>query len=103
MRTYDVHVGDGGRRVHNFRAHIRAASPSEALLAARRAMPTPAWHGLVSVFQHRRLRRRALVGTFLADGPDDGSAGVREPRRPLPAPPSLEVARQPLVEEGPRA
>jgi hypothetical protein len=43
-----------------------------------------------AVFKHRRGRSRALVGYFLAPGDgDDGSAGVREPRRPPPAPPGL--------------
>ncbi|GAB3441508.1 hypothetical protein GCM10027517_17670 [Phycicoccus ginsengisoli] len=89
MATYDVHVGDG-RVVRDFRAQISAASPSEAVLAARRAMPAPAWHGVVTVYRHRRLRGRALVGTYAAGGPgDDGTAGVREPRRPLPGPPGI--------------
>jgi len=89
MATYDVHVGGPGR-VRTFRAHIEAASPAEALMAARRSVPAPAWHGQVSVYRHRRLRGRRLVGTYLAGDPgDDGLAGVREPRRPAPGPPGL--------------
>ncbi|HET8767739.1 MAG TPA: hypothetical protein VFM86_10485 [Pedococcus sp.] len=101
MATYDVHVGDG-RVVRDFRAHITAASPSEAVQAARRAIPEPAWHGLVTVFRHRRLRGRALVGTYAAGGRgDDGSAGVREPRRPLPTPPGLSCEAEPPVPQRP--
>ena len=44
---------------------------------------------LYAVYRHRRVRGRRLVGAFAPDGPDDGLAGVREPRRPLPTPPSL--------------
>jgi hypothetical protein len=88
MATYDVHVGDG-RRVRDFRASLEAASPSEAVMLARRAIPAPAWHGQVDVYRHRRLRGRLLVGTYVAGGPDDGTAGVREPRRPRPAPPDV--------------
>ena len=98
MRSYDVHVRDGMGRVRDFRAHILAASPSEAVLAARRVMPESVWHGMVQVYHRRRLRGRALVGTYVAGGPDDGLAGVREPRRPLPAPPGDSVAIEPLVE-----
>ena len=87
MATYDVHVGDSGR-ARTFRAHIDAASPSEAVMIARRSIPEPAWHGQVAVYRHRRLRGRRLVGTYLAGG-DDGLGGVREPRRPLRTPPSL--------------
>jgi hypothetical protein len=46
-----------------------------------------------TVRRHRLLRRSLkLLGSWdLGDG-DDGTAGVREPRRPKPAPPSLRVA-----------
>lgn len=50
--------------------------------------------GHVSTVRRRRLLRRSLnlLGSWgLGDG-DDGSAGVREPRRPLPNPPSLRMA-----------
>ena len=44
-----------------------------------------------AVYRHRRVRGRRLVGLFAGPGADGGPAGVREPRRPLPAPPSLDV------------
>lgn len=89
-----MHVGDG-LVVRDFRSQISAVSPSEAVQAARRAMPAPVWHGWVTVYRHRRLRGRTLVGTYAAGGPgDDGWAGVREPRRPLPDPPVLSRAAE---------
>jgi hypothetical protein len=45
-----------------------------------------------AVYRHRRLRPRTFVGLFAGPGgmgPDDGAAGVREPRRPLPTPSGL--------------
>jgi hypothetical protein len=43
----------------------------------------------------RRRRSTVLTGSANGpDGPDDGGrAGVREPRRPKPTPPSLRAAR----------
>ncbi len=42
----------------------------------------------------RRLGRR-WSGTFIPDGGDDGSAGVREPRRPYPSAGGAAVALEP--------
>jgi hypothetical protein len=35
------------------------------------------------------VRGRRLVAVFMGPGDDDGTAGVREPRRPRPTLPSL--------------
>lgn len=94
MARFDVVLQDARGSRRNCRLHLEAPSASEALVRARAAMGAaggPFEPGFrYAVFRHRRGRRRALVGYFLppSDG-DDGSAGVREPRRPLPAPPSL--------------
>jgi hypothetical protein len=49
----------------------------------------------LAIVTRKGLRRRATVLTGNpAGGPDDGGlAGVREPRRPKPTPPSLRAAR----------
>lgn len=90
MSRYDVVLQgvDGAQRA--CRLHIEAGSPGEAVWQARRAMGasvTPTSGALYAVYRHRRVRGRRLVGLF--GGDDDGSAGVREPRRPRPDLPSL--------------
>jgi hypothetical protein len=91
MTTYDVHRQAGGHASQRAaRLHLPADSAGEAVALARRALG--AEHPEVyAVYRHRRLRRRKFVGLFAGPGagPDDGTAGVREPRRPLPSPPSL--------------
>ena len=89
MAIFEVRLRDhrGDRR--NSAATVSAASPSEALMLARATLTTASGAHLYAVYRHRKLRRRKLVGTFPAGGGDDGLAGVREPRRPHPAPPSL--------------
>lgn len=89
MASYDVVLQDraGGQR--NCRLQVHAASPSEAVMWARASMPLSTEDHLYAVYRHRRARGRKLVGLFAGVGGDDGTAGVREPRRPLPAPPSL--------------
>jgi hypothetical protein len=90
MATYDVQVHDRRGAMRHVLAHVDAASPSEAVVAARRLLPVASTLELYAVYRHRRLRGRQLVGTYPAGGgDDDGLAGVREPRRPHPAPPSL--------------
>ena len=89
MATYDVQVRDHTGAMRNHRLHIEAASPSEAVMLARRQMPRPPGLEAYAVYRHRRLRGRKLVGLYPAGDGDDGTAGVREPRRPHPAPPSL--------------
>lgn len=89
MARFEVRLRDHrGDRRHGA-AVVSAASPAEALALARASMTAPSGAHLYAVYRQRRLRRRKLVGTFPAGGGDDGLAGVREPRRPLPTPPSL--------------
>jgi len=46
-----------------------------------------------TVRQRKRLRRSpVLLGSWALGDGDDGTAGVREPRRPLPNPPHLRMA-----------
>lgn len=73
---------------------VRADSPGEAVMLAgptlrRVAERDHTQADLYAVYRHRRVRGRRLVGAFSPDGPEGGTAGVREPRRPLPTPPSL--------------
>jgi hypothetical protein len=96
MATYDVQVHDRVGIMRSCRLHLHAGSPSEAVMLARRAMPDPPGAELFTVYRHRRLGRRKLVGSFpAAGGGDDGLAGVREPRRPRPTPPSLRAEADP--------
>jgi hypothetical protein len=56
------------------------------------------WSMELAVVTKRGLRRRATVLTGAQPGGDRGDdgglAGVREPRRPKPNPPSLRMARE---------
>ena len=97
MSEFDVEVcGADGRTVAR-RVGLEAQGPGEALLRARRYLDAGAASGsagegwVYAVYRHRRVRGRRLVGYF-SGGADGGSAGVREPRRPLPHPPSDAVA-----------
>ena len=92
MASYDVHVQDSRGVRRNFRAHIEAASPSEAVALARRSLPDLPGQQVYAVYRRRRLRGRRLVGLYPGEGGDDGLAGVREPRRPRPTPPSLHAS-----------
>jgi len=83
---------------------VRAGSPHAAYQSVRSRLiesgvEPDARH--LSTVRRRRLLRRALtlLGSWdLGDG-DDGTAGVREPRRPKPNPPSLRKAlTQPRVD-----
>lgn len=96
MATFDVQVHDGVGVMRSCRMYLQAASPSEAVMLARRAMPDPPGAELFTVYRRRRVGRRKLVGTFPAGrGGDDGLAGVREPRRPSPTPPGLRAEADP--------
>jgi hypothetical protein len=95
MARYDVveQGRDGVQR--SCRLLIEAASPGEALVAARRSMDRAGSSGadcLYAVYRRRRARGRRLVGLFGGQG-GDGGAGVREPRRPRPDLPSLTTSR----------
>jgi hypothetical protein len=58
-------------------------------------LPAPLWVRALRPlpFVGRRARRwpARLIGAVAGRDDDDGPAGVREPRRPKPAPPSLSV------------
>lgn len=87
MATYDVVLQDGTGRCSW--PGIRASGPSEALIRARGLSAGSRDH-VYAVYRRRRGRGRQLMGYFAGGAPgDDGTAGVREPRRPLPSPPSL--------------
>jgi hypothetical protein len=94
MARYQVDVRVGATSV--LRKRIRAGSPEGARQIARGEMflngvePTmPYW----MTVRRRGLRHStvAYAGGLPPGGPDP--AGVREPRRPSPPPPSLRVAR----------
>lgn len=97
MARYELIAHDRAGRPHGRPVFVTAASPGEAVMVGgptlRRVTDRDRTHAdLYAVYRHRRVRGRQLVGAFLPDGPDGpggGLAGVREPRRPLPAPPSL--------------
>jgi hypothetical protein len=95
MAHYDVQARHHTGTLRNMRAHVEAASPSEAVMLARRTLPLLPHAEVYAVYRLRRLRGRRLVGTFPVGGGDDGLAGVREPRRPQPAPPSLRAEAEP--------
>lgn len=100
MARYELIAHDHAGRPHGRPVFITAASPSEAVMmggptlrrVTARDRPDAA---LYAVYRHRRIRGRRLIGAFLPDGPDEGLAGVREPRRPLPSPPSLRAHAEP--------
>src|SRR5689334_11825115 len=97
MARYELIAHDQSGRPHGRPVFVTAGSPGEAVMLGgptlRRVTEHDRTHADVyAVYRHRRVRGRRLVGAFLPDGPGgngDGLAGVREPRRPLPAPPSL--------------
>jgi hypothetical protein len=97
MARYELIAHDRAGRPHGRPVLVTAASPGEAVMVGgptlRRLTDRDCIHAdRYAVYRHRRVRGRRLVGAFLPagpDGPGDGLAGVREPRRPLPAPPSL--------------
>ena len=93
MARYQVTVDvEKGPRLHRT---LRARSAQAAYQSVRSTLieqgVDPRAHCLASVRRRRRFRPSVLIaGGPWADGGDDGSAGVREPRRPLPSPtPSL--------------
>jgi hypothetical protein len=77
---------------------VRARSALAAYQSARSALiedgVDPQARCLATVRRRRPLRRSTLVaGGPWTGGGDDGLAGVREPRRPSPSPPSLSLRR----------
>ena len=97
MARYELIAHDRAGQPHGRPVFVTAASPGEAVMlgapSLRRVTARDHTHAeLYAVYRHRRVRGRRLVGAFLPDGPGGpggGMAGVREPRRPLPTPPSL--------------
>jgi len=76
---------------------VRAGSPRAAYQSVRSRMieagVEPGARHLSTVRRRRLLRRSlTLLGSWDLGGGDDGTAGVREPRRPKPNPPSLRMA-----------
>jgi hypothetical protein len=97
MAIYDVVEHGRGPGQRGRALEVSAASPGEAVMRARRAFALTGPPGrddrehLYAVYRCRRVRGRRLVGVF--GRPEDGEAGVREPRRPLPDPPALRAVR----------
>ncbi len=94
MARYELVAHNRSGQPHGRPVFVTAYSPGEAVMLGaptiRRVTERDRTHPeLYAVYRHRRIRGRRLVGAFLPQGPDDGLAGVREPRRPLPAPPGL--------------
>jgi hypothetical protein len=93
MRTFEVTQRDSRGRGRDT-CRVAAGTASEAVARVRAMAPGHADTAVYAVYRHRRLRGRRFVGLWSGSGPgsDGGQAGVREPRRPLPSPPSLSVA-----------
>jgi hypothetical protein len=97
MRRYDVVVVRSWPQVTNEVLHVRAPDPRTAYagLGAHHRGKDVLY---VSVVRRgplglRRRERLTFAGGAAGSGPDaGGSAGVREPRRPKPAPPSLSIS-----------
>lgn len=94
MARYELIAHNRAGQPHGRPVFVTADSPGEAVMIGaptlRRVIERDHLHAdLYAVYRHRRVRGRRLVGAFLPDGPEAGTAGVREPRRPLPSPPSL--------------
>jgi hypothetical protein len=94
MPRFDVVQRDHLGRECDLCPGLEAGGPAEALLLARDSMghsPSAVRDDLhtYAVYRRRRGRGRRLVAVFLGPDGDDGTAGVREPRRPKPSPPSL--------------
>ena len=94
MARFDVVQRDGYGHACDIRPGLEAEGPAEALILARGSMArapgaVPADDHTYAVYRRRRVRGRRLVAVFMGPEGDDGTAGVREPRRPRPNPPSL--------------
>jgi hypothetical protein len=94
MARFDVVQRDRFGRACDIRPGLYAGGPAEALLLARESIAAarsavPDDDHTYAVYRRRRVRGRRLVAVFTGPGDDDGTAGVREPRRPRPTLPSL--------------
>jgi hypothetical protein len=96
MARYEVtiDVAHGPRIARKVRARCAEAAYQSVRSGLIDAGVEPS-AGHLSTVQRRRLLRRSpmILGTwgYGSDGRDGGPAGVREPRRPKPAPPSLTI------------
>jgi hypothetical protein len=98
MARYEVTVNRRGDlpQVHRFSARDVPAAVSTA--RSRELVCGRDPDDAVLVVTSRRPRRRRTVvvaGARFGEGDQGGTAGVREPRRPSPAPPHDHVAREP--------
>jgi hypothetical protein len=94
MARYELIAHNRAGQPHGRPVFVTADSPGEAVMLGaptlRRVVERDHTRAdLYAVYRHRRVRGRRLVGAFSPEGPGSGTAGVREPRRPLPTPPSL--------------
>ena len=88
MRTFDVDARDRRGRLSS--CTLPADNAGEAIARVRSMGPGDGTDVVAyAVYRHRRVRGRRLIGLFVGPGADGGPSGVREPRRPLPNPPSL--------------
>ncbi len=96
MARYDVDVRiKPGQHV---RRKVRAKSGHAAYerVVREHVEHGGAWSMELAIVTRKGLRRRSTVlsGPPSSGGDDGGLAGVREPRRPKPTPPSLRAARE---------
>ncbi|GAA1763766.1 MAG TPA: hypothetical protein PKH97_11260 [Tetrasphaera sp.] len=103
MGTYDVEIRDLRGHMLFTRRGIQAADEAGARDHVRKIWgPRRREDCVMTTYRQRRARGRVLVGSDYLPGSgdgggDDGAAGVREPRRPLPGPGHLS-AEAPLPE-----
>jgi hypothetical protein len=90
MRTFEVTQRDARGQAHGT-CRVVADDASDAVAWVRATVPAQGDTTVYAVYRHRRLRGRRFVGLWSGPGYDGGPAGVREPRRPRPTPPSLSV------------
>jgi len=90
MRTFEVTQRDARGQGHGT-CRVVADDASDAVAWVRATVPDQDDTTVYAVYRHRRLRGRRFVGLWSGPGYDGGQAGVREPRRPRPTPPSLSV------------
>lgn len=95
MARYEVtiDVAHGPRVARKVRARCAEAAYQSVRSGLIEAGVEPGERHLSTVRQRRLLRRTLqLLGSWGRGDGDDGTAGVREPRRPKPNPPSLRMA-----------